>query len=85
LLAAIKAAGEIGKETIVDPRLYASCGPHLFIGGPSLSMPGLYAGVGYSDRAHSQDEFITVEGIRDAEKWTAAFYSNFLTHKALHD
>ncbi len=72
--AAIKAAKIIGKEVTVRPRVKASSGMHLFTKAQSPSIPGVEGEVGFGGRPHSQNEFISVEGIRKHAKWTAAFY-----------
>lgn len=76
-LSAIEAVKKIGRVPLVYPNNTASSGMHLFTKAPPLGIPGIIGGPGYGGRQHSQNEFITVEGIRENEKWTAALIYSF--------
>jgi len=61
-----------GFEPEIWPRIGGSAPFYLF-NQPPLNLPYIMGGLGHGSRAHSPNEYITVEGIRDNEKSIATF------------
>jgi len=61
-----------GFEPEIWPRIGGSAPFYLF-NQPPLNLPYTIGGLGHGSRAHSPNEYITVEGIRDNEKSIATF------------
>jgi acetylornithine deacetylase/succinyl-diaminopimelate desuccinylase-like protein len=45
-----------------------------FVFSRILRMPVVAGGLGFGNRPHSPDEYMTVEGLRDFEKWVTTFF-----------
>jgi acetylornithine deacetylase/succinyl-diaminopimelate desuccinylase-like protein len=78
--AAIKTAMKHNRKVIIHPSAEYSSGLYLFT-GPPLNLPGLGFGLGYSNNAHTQNEFIWYEGIRECEKGMVTLYHEFAKTK----
>lgn len=70
-----------GFEPEIWPRIGGSAPFYLF-NQPPLSLPYIMGGLGHGSRAHSPNEYITVEGIRDNEKSIATFLHEYAYGKA---
>jgi acetylornithine deacetylase/succinyl-diaminopimelate desuccinylase-like protein len=65
--AAIRATEQFGVKSLAWPIYYAGV-PQWVFNGPPLNKPVISGGLGRMGREHVQNEFFTVEGIRDYEK-----------------
>lgn len=74
--AAIRAAEKHGVESVCWPTYYA-CVPISVFSEPPLNLPGVSAGLGRMGRPHEANEFITLSGLRDYEKYTVTFLNEF--------
>ena len=45
-----------------------------FVFSRILRLPVVSGGLGFGNRPHSPNEYMTVEGLRDFEKWVATFF-----------
>jgi len=70
--AALRAADRHGVESICHP-LYFGSTPSVVFGGPPLNIPCVSAGLGRMGRPHEANEYITVEGLREFEKYVVTF------------
>lgn len=73
---AVQAAERHGVKSICWPSYWA-CVPISVFSEPPLNLPGVSAGLGRMGRPHEANEFITVEGLRDYEKYTVTFLNEF--------
>ena len=58
-----------------DPQIWpmATWTAPYFVFSRLLRLPVVAGGLGFGNRPHSPDEYMTVEGLRDFEKWVATF------------
>jgi acetylornithine deacetylase/succinyl-diaminopimelate desuccinylase-like protein len=70
--AMIRAYKRHGQEPEIWPRIGGSAPFYLF-NQPPLSLPFVIGGLGHGSRAHSPNEYIVVQGIKDNEKSVATF------------
>jgi acetylornithine deacetylase/succinyl-diaminopimelate desuccinylase-like protein len=78
--AALRAAEKHGVESICHP-LYFGSTPSVVFGGPPLNIPCVSAGLGRMGRPHEANEYITVEGLREFEKYVVTFLYEFAEAK----
>jgi acetylornithine deacetylase/succinyl-diaminopimelate desuccinylase-like protein len=74
--ATVKAAEMHGVTSYVWPTYYASI-PTAAFSEPPLNLPVIGAGLGRMGRPHEADEFFTVEGLRDYEKYVVTFLNEY--------
>jgi len=74
--AAIRAAEKHKVEWISWPSVPASDPSYLW-NRPPLNLPTSYAGLGYGERYHRADEYVTVEGIRDNLKYVVTMLNEY--------
>ncbi|MCC7106331.1 MAG: M20/M25/M40 family metallo-hydrolase [Chloroflexi bacterium] len=74
--AAIRASEQFGVPTLAWPIYYAGV-PQWVFNGPPLHKPVISGGMGRMGREHVQNEYMTVEGLRDYEKWVVNFLHEF--------
>ncbi|MEM3011409.1 MAG: M20/M25/M40 family metallo-hydrolase, partial [Candidatus Bathyarchaeia archaeon] len=69
-----------GYEPEIWPRMAGSAPFYLF-NQPPLNLPFIVGGLGHGGRAHSPNEYMVVEGIRDNEKSIATFLYEYAYSK----
>ncbi len=74
--ATVKAAQIHGVESYIWPTYYASV-PTSAFSEPPLQLPVIGAGLGRMGRPHEADEFFTVEGLREYEKYIVTFLNEY--------
>jgi acetylornithine deacetylase/succinyl-diaminopimelate desuccinylase-like protein len=73
--ALVEAIRSQGSDPYVWPRIAGSAPMYLF--SEVLGMPFVMGGLGHGGRAHSPDEYATIDGMRMFERSTAAFLERF--------
>lgn len=74
--ASLRAADKFNVESLFWPSYYA-CVPLSFFADPPLSLPVVSAGIGRMGRPHMANEYITIEGLREYEKYAVSFLNEF--------
>lgn len=81
----IRAAAEVTTEEFNTPiqvwPISSAGNPLAFYARPPFNLPILFAGLGFSWKAHMPNEWCDVEGIRDSMKWIVAFLEDWSNRK----
>ncbi len=72
--AMLETYAQFGHTPEIWPHLAGSAPFYLFT--DVLNIPVAMGGLGHGGRVHSPDEYATVQGMRDAQQWLAAYFIN---------
>ncbi len=67
---------QFGSTPEVWPHLAGSAPFYLFTDADWLNIPVVMGGLGHGGRVHSPNEYATVQGMKDAQQWIAAYLLN---------
>ena len=67
---------QFGHTPEVWPHLAGSAPFYLFADKEWLNIPVAMGGLGHGGRVHSPNEYATVQGMKDAQQWIAAYFLN---------
>lgn len=72
VVSAVETTDDFGLSSQVWP-ISSAGNPLAFYARPPFNLPIMFAGTGWSWKAHMPNEWASVDGIKDSMKWTAAF------------